>query len=219
MNDHKILHLVIDLTGFGGAEMTLLRYLSAHPNAAAQHRIIALRALRAGPSVGARLREKGLVVETLGIEGLADLPRGLIRLIKILRDSDAHILSAWLYYPALIATLLRPFLKAKPRLIWHIRSLPYGTIRKNLCVGLPNIVLPFFHPVHGFPSFRIRRRRKRRMLHLVMTYRIGMSFRTRLIPHSIIRMRKRVSINAPNFRLSSITSSSAPSGVMFRKKD
>jgi glycosyltransferase involved in cell wall biosynthesis len=131
MNDHKILHLVIDLTGFGGAEMTLLRYLSAHPNAAAQHRIIALRALRAGPSVGARLREKGLVVETLGIEGLADLPRGLIRLIKILRDSDAHILSAWLYYPALIATLLRPFLKAKPRLIWHIRSLPYGTIRKK----------------------------------------------------------------------------------------
>lgn len=131
MNDQKILHLVINLSGFGGAEMTLLRYLSAHPNAYTKHRIIALRTLRPGASVGARLEALGLSVETLGIEGLFDLPRGLLRLINILRGAGSPLLSAWLYYPALIVTLLRPFLATKPRVIWHIRSLPYGSFREK----------------------------------------------------------------------------------------
>ena len=144
MNDQKILHLVIDLSGFGGAEMTLLRYLSAHPNAATKHRIIALRALRPGASVGARLEALGLSVETLGIEGLFDLPRGLLRLIKIVRESHAEILSAWLYYPALIATLLRPFLATKPRVIWHIRSLPYGSFRQKPLRWLAQRMLALF---------------------------------------------------------------------------
>jgi glycosyltransferase involved in cell wall biosynthesis len=35
------------------------------------------------------------------------------------------VLSAWLYYPSLIASLIGPFLPAHPRVIWHIRSLPF----------------------------------------------------------------------------------------------
>ena len=131
MNDHKILHLVIDLSGFGGAEMTLLRYLGAHPDAARRHKIIAFRSLRKGASVGERLHALGFDVETLGIERLSDGPRGLIRLYKLLSRSPAQQLSAWLYYPALLATLIRPFLKTKPHVIWHIRSLPYGEFRKK----------------------------------------------------------------------------------------
>ncbi|MEI6572894.1 MAG: glycosyltransferase [Alphaproteobacteria bacterium] len=131
MNDRKILHLVIDLSGFGGAEMTLLRYLSAHPDAASQHRVLALRGIKPGASVGATLNAKGIDVQTLGIERITDLPRGFIALLGALRASHATVLSAWLYYPALIATLLRPFLPSKPRLIWHIRSLPYVRFREK----------------------------------------------------------------------------------------
>jgi glycosyltransferase involved in cell wall biosynthesis len=131
MNDRKILHLVIDLSGFGGAEMTLLRYLSAQPDAAAHHHVLALRGLKPGASVGATLNAKGIDVQTLGIERITDLPRGLIALLRTLRSSHATVLSAWLYYPALIATLLRPFLPSKPRLIWHIRSLPYARFREK----------------------------------------------------------------------------------------
>ena len=131
MNDHKILHLVIDLSGYGGAEMTLLRYLSAHPDAAVHHKIVSFRALRSGASIGESLRALGIEVETLGIEGLFDSPRGLITLMKIFRQSNAHTVSAWLYYPSLIATVLRPFLKNKARIIWHIRSLPYVRFQKK----------------------------------------------------------------------------------------
>ena len=131
MNDRKILHLVIDLSGFGGAEMTLLRYLSAHADTAVTHHVLALRGLKPGASVGATLKAKGIDVQTLGIERVADLPRGLVALLKMLRASRLSTLSAWLYYPALIVTLLRPFLPSKPRLIWHIRSLPYVRFREK----------------------------------------------------------------------------------------
>ena len=131
MNDRKILHLVIDLSGFGGAEMTLLRYLSARPDAASDHRVLALRGIKPGASVGASLNAMGIDVQTLGIERISDLPRGFIALLKTLRASHATVLSAWLYYPALIATLLRPFLPSMPRLIWHIRSLPYVRFREK----------------------------------------------------------------------------------------
>ena len=131
MNDRKILHLVIDLSGFGGAEMTLLRYLSAQPDAASHHRVLALRGIKPGASVGATLHAMGFDVQTLGIERITDLPRGSIALLRALRASHATVLSAWLYYPALIATLLRPFLPSKPRLIWHIRSLPYVRFREK----------------------------------------------------------------------------------------
>ena len=131
MNDHKILHLVIDLSGFGGAEMTLLRYLSAQTDAGKRHRIIALRTIRPGPSVGERLKAAGIHVQTLGIESLSDIPRGLIALFKTVRSAQASLISAWLYYPALIATVMRPFLSAKPKVIWNIRSLPYGQFQKK----------------------------------------------------------------------------------------
>jgi len=42
MNKAKILHLVIDLSDFGGAEMTLLRYLSQTEAAAEHHAVLTL---------------------------------------------------------------------------------------------------------------------------------------------------------------------------------
>ena len=79
MNDRKILHLVIDLSGFGGAEMTLLRYLSAHADTAGTHHVLALRGLKPGASVGATLKAKGIdassaVINSGSAYSLPELP-------------------------------------------------------------------------------------------------------------------------------------------------
>ena len=43
-----------------------------------------------------------------------------------LEGSPVRALSAWLYYPALLALILRIFLPKNVPVIWHIRSLPFG---------------------------------------------------------------------------------------------
>ena len=131
MNKARILHLVIDLSGYGGAEMTLLRYLAQAPDAAARHRIVTLKGIRPGPSVGAEIERLGVTIVSLGINGLSDVMGALPRLLKEARGFRPDLLSAWLYYPSLIATLLAPLLPGSPRVVWHIRSLPYVSFRQK----------------------------------------------------------------------------------------
>ncbi len=125
MNKARILHVVIDLSGFGGAEMTLLRYLATTENARASHAVLTLKAVKAGPSVGAEIEKLGIPVHSLGISGLKSMVLAVPRLFKTLRALQPDVLSAWLYYPSLIASLIGPFLSPRPRVIWHIRSLPF----------------------------------------------------------------------------------------------
>jgi len=129
MNKPKVLHLVIDLSGFGGAEMTLLRYLASTSNASEHHSVLTLKAIKTGASVGADLLSLGIPVRSLGISGVKSMVFALPNLIRELRASRPDILSAWLYYPSLIATLVKPLLPGKPNLIWHIRSLPFVRLK------------------------------------------------------------------------------------------
>jgi glycosyltransferase involved in cell wall biosynthesis len=46
-------------------------------------------------------------------------------IITLINAEAPDLLSAWLYYPALLAAMLRPFLAKKPALVFHIRSLPF----------------------------------------------------------------------------------------------
>ncbi len=62
-------------------------------------------------------------------------------LIREVRAARPDILSAWLYYPSLIATLLKPFLPGKPNLIWHIRSLPFVRLQDRPARWLTQRVL------------------------------------------------------------------------------
>ena len=132
MNETLILHCVIDLSGFGGAEMTLLRYLSALTEAERHHhRVLTFKPIKPGPSVGAEIQALGIVVETASITGFESLPAGLVRLIRFMKAARPTLLSAWLYYPSLLVTLARPLMAGRPHIIWHIRSLPYGTWREK----------------------------------------------------------------------------------------
>ena len=125
MNKPRILHLVIDLSGFGGAEMTLLRYLATTEKASTSHAVLTLKTVKAGPSVGAEIEKLGVPVHSLGIRGVKSMVLAVPRLFKTIRALQPDVLSAWLYYPSLIASLIRPFLVGRPRVIWHIRSLPF----------------------------------------------------------------------------------------------
>ena len=144
MNNPQIVHLVIDLSGFGGAEMTLLRYLSRIQDAAKHHRIITLRALRPGPSVGEAIKALGIQIDSATIDHVTDLPFGLWRLVRLMRASPISALSAWLYYPALLAIFLRPLLSGTVPIIWHIRSLPYGGFREKPVRWLTQRLLALF---------------------------------------------------------------------------
>lgn len=121
----RILHLVNDLNGYGGAEMTLLRYLTERPEARNHHQILVLRAVKDGPSVGADLARLGVRVKSLGVTGAFSAVFAIPALIRAAKSFDPDIVSAWLYYPSLLAVLIRPFLRGFPRIVWNIRSLPY----------------------------------------------------------------------------------------------
>ena len=121
----RILHIVNDLNGYGGAEMTLLRYLSERPEAQKDHFIIVLRDLKGDPSVGMEPITLGITLKSLGVTGATSALFAIPALIREAKSISPDILSAWLYYPSLLAILLRPFLKGFPRIVWHIRSMPY----------------------------------------------------------------------------------------------
>jgi glycosyltransferase involved in cell wall biosynthesis len=127
MNETRTLHCVIDLSGFGGAEMTLLRYLSALTEQERRHHhVLTFKSIKPGPSVGAEIQSLGISITPASITGFVSLPLGLVRLIRLMKAARPTLLSAWLYYPSLLVTLARPLMAGRPQIIWHIRSLPYG---------------------------------------------------------------------------------------------
>jgi len=149
MNKLKVLHLVIDLSGFGGAEMTLLRYLKATNDAGASHSVLTLKNIASGPSVGAEIKGLGVPVHSLGIRSFKSMILAVPRLVHELRAAQPDVMSAWLYYPSLMATLVRPLLANRPRVIWHIRSLPFVRFRDRPARWLAQRVLALLSHFRG----------------------------------------------------------------------
>ncbi len=141
MNKAKILHLVIDLSDFGGAEMTLLRYLAQTEAAANHHSVLTLKAIKPGPSVGAEINKLGVPVHSMDISGAKSMIKALPKLVEEIQRQQADTISAWLYYPSLLASLLRPFLSQKPSIVWNIRSLPFVTFKSKPARWLAQRVL------------------------------------------------------------------------------
>ena len=147
MNKPKVLHLVIDLSGFGGAEMTLLRYLTVTENAGASHTVLTLKDIASGPSVGAEIKKLGVPVRSLGMRGVKSVVQALPSFVRELRAARPDVISAWLYYPSLMATLMRPLLSSRPKVIWHIRSLPFVRFRDRPARWLAQRALAVFSQV------------------------------------------------------------------------
>jgi glycosyltransferase involved in cell wall biosynthesis len=108
----RVLHLISTLD-VGGAEMNLLRLVQGISKGYESH-VVSLTSI--GP-LGKRIRDLGIGVEALGMKkGLPD-PRGVIRLARIVRRFDPHVIQCWMYH----ANLLGLVVSGRRPLVWNIR--------------------------------------------------------------------------------------------------
>ncbi|MFM8701281.1 MAG: glycosyltransferase [Hyphomicrobiales bacterium] len=125
MSRIRVLHIVNDLSQHGGAEMTLLRLLESLGEERRTHAVVTLKPLAEGETIGASIIALGIPMEDLGARGALSMFRTYFRLIRLIRRTRPDVLSAWLYYAALLVSLSSIFIGYRARMIWHIRSLPY----------------------------------------------------------------------------------------------
>jgi glycosyltransferase involved in cell wall biosynthesis len=125
-----ILHLITGLE-IGGAEGALERLVADMDRT--RFAAVAVSMTDAG-KVGRRIEAAGIPLETLGIRrGRAD-PRGLSRLLRIVRRRRPAIVQTWLYHADLLGLVARLFGHA-PRLVWNLRctqSVGTGAVRSLL---------------------------------------------------------------------------------------
>jgi len=108
----RVLHLISTLD-IGGAEMNLLRLVQGISKRYESH-VVSLTSI--GP-LGERIRELGTDVQALGMKkGLPD-PRGVIRLARIVRRFNPHVIQSWMYH----ANLLGLITAYRIPLVWNIR--------------------------------------------------------------------------------------------------
>lgn len=101
MKKSKIIHVITTL-GTGGAEMMLLKLLSNINRDLFDSEVITL--IDVGP-VGEKIHALGIPVKALGMRrGIPD-PRGVLRLVKLLKKRRPHLLQTWMYHADLIGGL------------------------------------------------------------------------------------------------------------------
>jgi glycosyltransferase involved in cell wall biosynthesis len=96
----RVMHVISGLL-HGGAETVLFRLATA-PGSTVRHTVVSMR----GEGVmGARLREAGVEVICLDMQGWAGNVRGLWRLFRLLRERRPDVVQTWMYHADLIAGL------------------------------------------------------------------------------------------------------------------
>ena len=143
MSRIRVLHIVNDLSLHGGAEMTLLRLLESLGEERKTHAVVTLKPLRDGNTIGASIIALGIPMEDLGVTGASTMPRAWFRLIKLIRGVRPDVLSAWLYYTSLLVSLAYLFCGYRPRIIWHIRSMPYVELSEKPARFIAQRILAF----------------------------------------------------------------------------
>ena len=143
MSRIRVLHIVNDLSLHGGAEMTLLRLLESLGEERKTHAVVTLKPLRDGNTIGASIIALGIPMEDLGVTGASTMPRAWFRLIKLIRGVRPDVLSAWLYYTSLMVSLAYLFCGYRPRIIWHIRSMPYVELSEKPARFIAQRILAF----------------------------------------------------------------------------
>lgn len=139
----KVIHVIIGLN-VGGAELMLQRLSEAFNNEVEQeHSIISLTDLG---SVGPMLRDKGVSVTALGMQGGRDLPRVLFRLFLTFRQAKPDIVQTWMYHADLIGGVVAR-LSGVVNVVWGIRTtdVSKGTSKataliRRLCSVLSHVV-------------------------------------------------------------------------------
>mgnify|MGYP001331350001 CR=1 FL=1 len=113
----RICHVTISMTGFGGAERMLTRLLLAQPELADKRIVVVLRQAE---TFGEQLRSTGFTVHELGMKSYGDIPRIFFQLIKVIRSFHPDIVQTWMYHADLLGGLAARVSGYK-NIIWGIR--------------------------------------------------------------------------------------------------
>jgi glycosyltransferase involved in cell wall biosynthesis len=111
-----VLHLITGLET-GGAEGTLERLVAGIDRTRFASVVVSMT--DAG-NIGRQIRVAGTPLKTLGIPRGRGDPRGLVKLLRILRRHRPAILQTWLYHADLLG-LVAQLLGQAPRLVWNVR--------------------------------------------------------------------------------------------------
>jgi glycosyltransferase involved in cell wall biosynthesis len=132
----RVLHIINRLT-LGGAEALLYRLVTRDNEH--EHVVVSL----GSPAwYSERLEQEGVRVHHLGIEAAAMLPRGLMRLRRIVQDSGADVVQCWMYHSNFLGGLIAKT-AGKP-VIWgvHNTSLEPVRPRSRALVYLSGLLAP-----------------------------------------------------------------------------
>jgi glycosyltransferase involved in cell wall biosynthesis len=159
-----ILHLITGLE-IGGAERMLTHLVTQTDR---RYFTSVVVSLTDGGAMEPILADAGVALETLQIQrGIVD-PRGLTRLVRVLRKRRPDVLQTWLYHADLLGLFVRQ-LRDPPSLLWNIRcseSVGSGAVRFLLsrCSAVPDGVV-----VNSLAGQRFHQRlgyRPRRWVHI-----------------------------------------------------
>ena len=126
-----ILHLITDLDS-GGAEQMLARLVLRLDRR--RHRSVVVNMTRGG-TLAPALASRGIELFSLEMHRDWPDPRGLTRLIRILRQLHPDIVQTWLYHADLLGSVARAVGRIQCRLFWNIRcteTLDASIIRRVL---------------------------------------------------------------------------------------
>jgi glycosyltransferase involved in cell wall biosynthesis len=111
-----ILHLITGLE-VGGAERMLAHIASCSD----RHRFRSVVVSMTGPGrMGSLIEAEGITVRSLGLRRGAPDPRGILRLLRTLREFRPDILQTWLYHADLLGVIAKQ-LGPTTRLVWNVR--------------------------------------------------------------------------------------------------
>jgi glycosyltransferase involved in cell wall biosynthesis len=113
----RILHLITDLDR-GGAEYCLKRLVESMDARRFSSRIVSILPL--GP-LGQELKAEHIHVDTLNCATIADIPRAVWQLRKIILTTEPDVIQTWLYHADLLGTFAS-FLRKQGRLVWNVRN-------------------------------------------------------------------------------------------------
>lgn len=130
----RVLHIINSL-GLGGAEVLLYRLATREsPN---EHAVVSL----GRPSWhSSRLQERRVAVHHLNVTSPLAVPTGLLRLVRIIRGSDADVVQCWLYHSNVLGGVIAKY-AGKP-VVWgiHCSSLEPLRLRSRAVVQLGGLL-------------------------------------------------------------------------------
>lgn len=128
MTPPSLVHVITGLET-GGAEMMLLKLLSAGDPARWRQSVISL-ADRG--TLGERIADHGVVVTELGIRGSVPTPRAAWRLMQEVRRISPRLIQGWMYHGNVAAMLAKLLTRQRIPVVWNIRYAPGPLAREKL---------------------------------------------------------------------------------------